>query len=258
MQDKRAEPDVSPHIKRLWRLSPGHQRGRPAELDVEQVVRTAMELADRDGLSGATLPKVAEALGFTKMSLYRYVGSKDELCELMGDLAIGPAPEVDEAAGWREALRRWTLTSRRVYGRHPWLAQLPITGPPVGPNAIGWMDALLRALRETGLGWPAKLGILNLLGGYVRTVSALEQQLTQGRLGSGLDQAQSERDYGAALSRLVEPDRFPEAAKLFASSVFRAPAEEGAEDEFGFGLGLILDGIEALIATEAGIRHGSP
>ncbi|MEU6719573.1 helix-turn-helix domain-containing protein [Nonomuraea sp. NPDC046802] len=29
--------------------------------------------------AGATLPKVAEALGITKMSLYRYVGSKDEL-----------------------------------------------------------------------------------------------------------------------------------------------------------------------------------
>ncbi|MEU6720346.1 TetR/AcrR family transcriptional regulator [Nonomuraea sp. NPDC046802] len=220
---------------------------------MERVVRTAMELADRDGLGGATLPKVADALGFTKMSLYRYVGSKDELFDLMGDLAMGLPPEIDEAAGWRAGLRRWMLANRQVYERHPWLAQLPIWGPPSGPHAIGWMDAMLRVLRRTDLDWPAKLGVVNLVGGYVRTASALEQQLAEGRQESGLDQAQVEQEYGRTLAQLVEPSRFPEAARLFASGKFRSPAphstETGADGDFRFGLELILGGIDALITA---------
>ncbi|MFI6294872.1 TetR/AcrR family transcriptional regulator [Nonomuraea sp. NPDC050790] len=245
MQGESSEGEVPAQLKRLWRLLPGYRRGRPAELDVDQVVLKAVELADRDGLAGATLPKVAEALGFTKMSLYRYVGSKDELPDLMSDLAIGPAPAIDAAAGWREGLRQWTVANWQVYGRHPWLAQVPISGPPRGPNAIGWMEALLRAVRETGLDWPEKLGILNLLGGYVRTVRALEQQLAQGRL----DQPRSEREYAIALGRLAAPDRFPEAARLFASTALHASAGQDPADEFMFGLELILDGIAALITT---------
>lgn len=78
-------------LARLWRLPTESRLGRPAELDVEQVVRAAVELADRDGLAGVTLAKVAKELGYTTMSLYRHVGSKEELLVLMGDAATGPA-----------------------------------------------------------------------------------------------------------------------------------------------------------------------
>lgn len=243
-----AEREVPAPLKRLWRLPAGPQRGRPAGLDVDQVVGTALRLADRDGLAGATLPKVAEALGVTKMSLYRYVGSKDELFDLMSDLAIGPPPEIGDTAGWRAGARQWIVANRQVYERHPWLASLPITGPPRGPYAIGWMDAMLRALRDTGLDWRAKVGVLNLVGGYVRTASAQERQLSQGRQESGLDQAQSEQDYGRVLTELVDPGRYPEAAELFASDVFRSPPPQGTDGGFAFGTELLLDGIGLLIA----------
>ncbi|MEK8173536.1 TetR/AcrR family transcriptional regulator [Streptomyces sp. M19] len=83
-----------------------HRRARaarpPAALDTERVVRTGVELADRDGLGGATLPKIAKELGVSPMSLYRHVGSKDELLVLMRDVAIGPPPEATaDAADWR-------------------------------------------------------------------------------------------------------------------------------------------------------------
>ncbi|MEO3875181.1 TetR/AcrR family transcriptional regulator [Nonomuraea sp. B12E4] len=248
-----AEREVSASLRRLWRLPAGSHRGRPAGLDVDRVIGTALELADRDGLAGATLPKVAEALGVTKMSLYRYVGSKDELLDLMSDLAIGPPPEISERDGWRAGMQQWILANRQVYERHPWLAHLPISGPPRGPHAIGWMDAMLCALRGTGLDWRAKVGVLNLIGGYVRTASAQERQLAQGRQEIGLDQTQSEQDYGRALAELVEPGHYPEAAKLFASDVFRSPLHQGTDGSFRFGVELILNGIDTLItATRTG------
>jgi AcrR family transcriptional regulator len=257
-----AEDDVPTELARLWRLPTETRLGRPAELDVDRVVRTAVELADRDGLGGVTLAKVAKELGFTGMSLYRHVGSKDELLTLMGDLATGPVPEIAPGIGpWRAGLRQWALALHAVYARRPWLAELPLSGPPSGPNAIGWMEAALRVLHDTGLDWGAKVGIQSVLAGYVRHTSLGARQLAEGRRGSGLDQAQVERAYGRALAKLVDPERFPHAAQLFASDAFEAsPDDDGDVDhDFVFGLELILDGVAATIGTsaDAGVP-GSP
>lgn len=248
------EETVPAELARLWRVSTVSRLGRPAALDVDQVVRTAVRLAGRDGLAGVTLPKVAKALGVTPMSLYRYVGSKDELLVLMADSANCPAPDVSTSGRrWRAGLRQWALGQRAVYERHPWLAHLPITGPPSGPNAIAWMDAGLRILRDTGLDWGAKVGVVSLVGGYVRSASQLSLDLAAGRRDTGLDQEEVERNYGRTMARLVDPERFPEASKLFGSGLFESsveqPTDEPVDHDFDFGLDLILDGVAAAIRS---------
>jgi AcrR family transcriptional regulator len=249
------EEKVPDELSRLWRLPTESRLGRPAGLDVEQVVRAAVELADRDGLGGVTLLKVAQELDVTKMSLYRHVGSKGELFVLMGDLAIGPAPEIGAGDDWRDGLRQWAHAHRAIYLRRPWMVHLPVSGPPGGPNAISWMDAMLRVLRDTGLGWAAKVGLLSVLSGYVRQASVVTQQLEEGRRDAGLDQLRVEQDYGRALASLVDPARFPDAAKLFASPLFVAPpsntVDAPADLEFDFGLELILDGVAVTIESAA-------
>jgi len=247
---------VPAELDRLWRLSSESRLGRPAKLDVDAVVRTAVQLADRDGLAGATFPRIADALGFTKMSLYRHAGSKDELLDLMADLAIGPAPELpDDAGEWRAGLYEWSLAQAAVFRRHTWLTQLPISGPPRGPNQIGWLDAGLRVLKETGLGWSHKLAVIGLLGGYIRSASQINADMAESSRHTGLDQNQIEREYGRALAKLVDPQRYPEAAKLFNAQIFEPPPETGptepSDRDFDYGLELILDGVEAAIATSA-------
>lgn len=246
--------DTPPNeLIRLWRLPTGPRLGRPAGLDVEQVVRTAVRLADRDGLSGATLPKIAETLGVTPMSLYRHIGSKEELLVLMGDTGTGPPPNLPSPEeDWRPALRAWAFALWSVHRQRPWLTQLPISGPPSGPSAIGWMDAGLRALRPTGLDAGAKVGIVMVVSGYVRQADLLAQQLEQGRRTTGLDEVETNRDYARHMARLVDPDRFPDAAELFNSGLFEsAPppsTPDPSQDDFEFGLDLVLDGVAATIA----------
>jgi AcrR family transcriptional regulator len=249
------DEEVPVELARLWRLSTTSRLGRPAELDVDQVVRTAVDLADREGLAGVTLPKIAKALGFTAMSLYRYVGSKDELLVLMRDFAAGAPPEITTSPDeWRKGLRQWAIADRLTNRRRPWLARLPISGPPAGPNQIAWLEAGLRTLRDTGLDWAEKVGVLTLISGYVRHMSLLSEELAHGRVGTGLDQAQTEQNYGRNLARLVDPSRFPETTELFASGVFEAPPPEHTsgdpvvDHDFTFGLDRILDGVAAAIA----------
>ncbi|MEV5834793.1 TetR/AcrR family transcriptional regulator [Nocardia sp. NPDC052112] len=242
---------VPADLGRLWRLPASARLGRPAELDVDRVVRAAVDLADRSGLAAVTLLKVAEALGFTKMALYRHVGSKDELFELMADFAIGPAPDLGSAPiDWRAGLRQWAHAMRAVYAEHPWLPQIPISGPPRGPNTIGWLDAGLRALADTGLSWATKAGILMLASGHVRQSSLLTQDITEARRGTGLDEVQANRNYRRALAKLVDPDRFSEAAALLAGPLFETPPDadtDSDEQDFVFALELILNGVAAEI-----------
>jgi AcrR family transcriptional regulator len=241
-------------LRRLWGLWRPAARGRPPSLDLERVVRAAVALADRSGLEGVTLPRIGKVLGYSAMSLYRYVGSKDALLSLMGDVGAGAPPEITSSpAAWREGLRRWAAAAREVNHRRPWLARLPLSGPPAGPNQVAWMEAGLRVLRGTGLRSAEKLGLLMLIGGYVRQMSLLSQDLAHGRKGSGLDQVQAERLYGRSLSRLVDPDRFPETARVLASGVFGAPArpprdDPAADPDFTFGLERILDGAAVAVA----------
>lgn len=242
-------PKLPDQLVRLWRLPSGTRLGRPAELDVDRVVGMAVALADQHGLPGATLPKIAAALHVTPMSLYRYIGSKDELIVLMSDLGFGPAEYAEQTGpqgDWRTGLRRWASAQRAIFQRRPWLTQLPTTGPPRGPNAIAWMDAGLRNLRDTDLDWAAKIGVITVVSGYVRQAFSLASELEQGSRAAGLDQTQVEQNYGRDLVRLVDPDRFPDAAQLFASNVFEVAPEEPDAD-FTFGLELVLDGVAASI-----------
>ncbi len=250
-----ANEDVPIELRRLWGLPVQSRLGRPAELDVEQVVRTAVTLADRDGLQGASLPRIARALKVTAMSLYRYVGSKDELLALMQDLAVGAPPVMAAPAGeWRDPLRRWASAERQLYHRRPWLARLPISGPPAGPNQIAWMERALQILRGTGLGWEEKMGILLLVSGYVRQSALLSDDLKLGRKATGITKGQTEQRYGRNLVKLVDPRKFPEVAALFTSGLFEASPKGGADPatdpEFTFGLDRILDGVAAAIARK--------
>ncbi|MEV5648730.1 TetR/AcrR family transcriptional regulator [Nocardia sp. NPDC052254] len=240
--------EVPGHLARLWRVPADTRLGRPAALDVDRVVATAVELADRDGLAGATLPKIAAALGVTPMSLYRHVGSKDELLVLMSDAGLGHPPELP-VDSWRESLRAWATAQLAVHRDRPWLTQLPITGPPSGPGNVAWMDAGLRALRDTSLGWPARVGAIMVVSGYVREASVTSRQLEEGRAAADLDEAEVLNTYSRNLRVLVDAERLPDMAALLASGLFDdiTPADADPDADFTFGLELILDGVAAAI-----------
>ena len=255
-KDRPAPPRGAAALQRLWqtaREGPGGPRaaarGRPARLDTAMVVQAALSLADAGGTEALTLPRVARALGCTTMSLYRHVGSKDEFLALVVDAAIGPPPDTAAAGtGWRDGLRRWAIFERAVYQRRPWVARMPITGPPLGPNQVGWMEAALRALRGTGLHWGEKLGMLMLVSGYVRQSALLEADLAGG---------EAARRYPAALARAIDPAHFPETAQLLASGVLESSRTQSYDEgDFQFGLDRILDGADMAVRRRRPDRPG--
>lgn len=235
------ELEISPHLARLWRLSPAERRGRPARLTLDRVVSQAVDLADTGGLKVVTIPNVAKAAGCSTMALYSHVSSKDELLVLMTDMAAGSPPNDATGDSWRDDLRAWAEALYSVVSNHPWIPHVPIGGPPSGPGHMAWLDAALRTLRGTAMHLSDKVAIVTVVAGYVHQAVRLA---TDHEAGEGL--AVGYQAHGAALAGLVQPSRFPDAAEIFAAGAI-APEPDG-DYHFGFGLDLILDGIEGLNA----------
>ncbi|MER6347150.1 TetR/AcrR family transcriptional regulator C-terminal domain-containing protein [Streptomyces sp. NPDC001595] len=83
-------------------------RGRYGRLSRERVLASALEIVDRDGLSGLSMRRLGAELGVEAMALYRYASGKDALLdglveafcrELEQDL--GEEPERSPASGRR-------------------------------------------------------------------------------------------------------------------------------------------------------------
>ncbi|MEV4192646.1 TetR/AcrR family transcriptional regulator C-terminal domain-containing protein [Streptomyces toxytricini] len=57
-----------------------------------------------------------------------------------------PPPPPCDTDDWHEGLQAWARAQRGVYRRRPWLARLPVTGPPSGSRRIAWTEAALAVL----------------------------------------------------------------------------------------------------------------
>ncbi|HEY6745318.1 MAG TPA: TetR/AcrR family transcriptional regulator [Mycobacteriales bacterium] len=233
---------LPPAIEQLWGLRGSGRRGGPKPaLSLERIVAAAIGLADEGGLPALSMSRLAEALGFTTMSVYRYVASKDDLLVLCLDATIGAAPELD--GDWREQLEGWARALRVRYQQHPWMLDVPISGLPAGPNQLVWFERGLRALASTTLEAGQRASTVLLLSTYVRGQVQMVADLV--RAATPVD-GQPPVDWAAVVRRVADPDRFPEVAALVSGGVFDDELDAFPDEEFDFGLRRILDGVDAL------------
>src|SRR4051812_17689062 len=120
--------DPKRSLELLWRTHEPPARGPKQRLDIDQIVRAAIEVADADGLQALSMRKVAERLNVGTMSLYTYVPGKNELIDLMFDLAVAGPNEGIEGT-WRERLEQIAHESWWRYHRHPWLLEITMVRP---------------------------------------------------------------------------------------------------------------------------------
>jgi AcrR family transcriptional regulator len=234
-------------IEAAWGVRERPPKGPRPALSLERIVDAAAGVAASDGLQAVSMSRVAADLGVSTMSLYRYVASKDELLTLMADLTFeAPPASRGPEESWRDGLARWAWTERAVYRRNPWVLRIPISGPPVTPNAIRWLERGLDCLRDTGLREDEKLSVILLLTGYVRNQATLEAEISAAQA-AGVTAPDTELlpSYGRLLARLTDPERFPALHAVIAAGVFDEP--DDGDYDFRFGLERVLDGIETLI-----------
>jgi AcrR family transcriptional regulator len=212
------------------------------------------------------MARVAAELGVTTMALYRYVANKDELLQLMWNAgSLGAEHLVLEGDGWRGRLRSWAVIQRDILDRHPWITQLPMATPPLGPNSLHFVERALEAMDETGLPDEEKIQVIGMISTYtlsearmaadaMRAVTAAMAAAAQaGAVPSDPAPADSGADgppgppqsFEALLRELVDEQTYPRLYRLAWQPEPENPPSE--REQYLFGVDTILDGVQALI-----------
>jgi AcrR family transcriptional regulator len=219
-----------------WGRKAAPSRGPKPTLSTDQIARTAIRLADEDGLAAVTMQRVAGEVGLTTMAIYRYFPAKADLVALMIDAAgDSPLHFGKPSLPWSTRLKEWARRCLSIYREHPWFLEAT-TGRQsiIGPNELSWMEAALAMLAESGLGPKDRHHAFLMIIGHVRGHATFEQIGT--RSGTG-------KEWSRELLHLLqsEASRYPILLDLVRSGALT----ENVDGAFEFGLDCILDGIRA-------------
>ncbi|GAA1293812.1 TetR/AcrR family transcriptional regulator [Saccharothrix xinjiangensis] len=214
----------------------------PVPVDRDLVVRTAIRLADDEGLATVSMRLVAARLGTSTMSLYRHVSGKDDLVTAMVDTVLAEhRPPQPRATGWRALLEHEAREEWSLYRRHPWsLTALATTRPPLGRSVLETVDRFLSALP---LDHRTALSVYLLVSGYVQGTAMMAVAEFEAVRDTGVSARGWWHDRLGRLAGAVGSNRYPWLTELATDP----PTPADLEGWFDFGLRRVLDGIAAFL-----------
>lgn len=253
-----ARPRIGTVVAGTAPAAPSRRRPSPVpdpeqELSLDRIVRTAIDIADTEGLPALSMRGVAARLGVAAMSTYRYVPSKDDLILLMADTAFGeesyPANAPEE---WRSRIELGARTLWALYRKHPWLAQIgSLTRPLLVPNLIVHGEWALRALDGHGLDPTQLFDIHVLLYSHVQGLAVHLEMEAHAEAATGQSEDQWMDSRTPALRELVESGRFPTFTKVVGA--FEDGYDLRLDALFEFGLKALLDGLTSIVEGQEAV-----
>ncbi len=224
----------------------GLPRRKPQQpsLSLEQIVRAAIDIADREGKDAISMRRIAAELQAGAMSLYWHVANKDELLQQMVDeiyaeMNLPPEPSGD----WRADMRMVAMETRQIFLNHPWIAQLgPFGSAQMGPGFLRHAEFSFAAVDRPTISKEMQRDIVHVVDDY--TIGfATREILTQTTMGADEDAQDQWRSRTEAIfERMARTGIFPTLTKHFRSGASMPHGKE-LDRLFEFGLDSLLDGI---------------
>lgn len=212
-----------------------------------RLLRTAIAIADAEGIDAVSMRRIAAHLGVGPMSLYREVANKDDLLTLMADSVFAEMTLPDPGPpGWRAKLELIARQEWRLFRRHNWLPRVvSFTRPLLAPNMMMHTEWTLRAIDGLPLPMATRVREVLTLHSMVLTAAMSLAEETEAEQNTGLTldgwrAAQRERS-----QELLNSGRFP---------LLAAMHEDTAADLdqlFEYALARHLDGFAALVAAQS-------
>lgn len=191
----------------------------PARLTRERIVDGAIDLIEQHGSHALSMRRLGVDLGVEAMSLYHYIGGRDDLVEAIGDRVLEPLHDLDLGERWREAADRFATALRAIAVTRPATFALVGLEPFDTPASLRPVERLVRLLVTDGFDPPQALGVYRAVAAYARGYALAEAT------GFTVDAAQpGGRERLAALPAQEFPilcGRADELAALDADSGFR-------------------------------------
>jgi AcrR family transcriptional regulator len=138
--------------------------GRPPSVTVPQIVAVALEL----GLDNLSLKQVADRLGVGLATLYRHVGTRDELLRLASfELMLRRQAPVAESAHWSEVARQYAETLLQSFLAEPQLITELQRGR-LGPHAeVDLLEQFLGTITQHGFSIDEGVRLFHAIGTLV-------------------------------------------------------------------------------------------
>ncbi len=218
-------------------MASGTDPGRTARapLSRERVLREAVALADESGIAALTMRRLADRLHVEPMSLYYHVASKDEILDGMVDIVFGEITLPPAHAGWKSAMRDRAASARDTLRRHPWAAGRMESRPAPGPATLRHHDAVIGCLRNAGFTIELAAHAYSAIDSYLYGFAMQELSLP-------LTTPEETAAMAVTFPGHFPAKEYPHLAELTTEHVLQPGYDYGSE--FGYGLSLILDGLE--------------
>jgi AcrR family transcriptional regulator len=144
---------------------------RPATIDREDVLDTALRLLDAEGAEALTMRRLASELGVSAMAPYRHVASRDELLMVLVDrlaarVVYPPRPRDPQGA----ILVLWSAIYDSL-AEHPWVPEVLARRRMMAPSVLGAIEEIHAALLTAGLTIEAAVRAYRLMWNF--TLGAL-------------------------------------------------------------------------------------
>ncbi|MGR6917951.1 TetR/AcrR family transcriptional regulator C-terminal domain-containing protein [[Actinomadura] parvosata] len=219
-------------------------------LTQDQIVRTAVELLDNEGIEGLSMRQLGTRLNSAATAVYWHVKSKDNLLVLAADAVWAEIelPDLEEVS-WQSAATAMAKGLFAMILRHPWLVPAMSTHFLYGPGKARHDDHLLAVYQAAGFtGRDAEQAMKTVftfvLGNALGVASEAAWRARLRRTGG--DEQEQVRDMMERATEIAM--RFPRLRAHNAAQQDDSPAP-APDQELDFGLRTILNGLQAELGT---------
>lgn len=205
------------------------------------VIKAAVAVADDEGIGALSMRAVARRLGVEAMSLYHHVATKDRMLDGMVDLVFGQIHDPRLDRPWRAEVTRRSESMRAALLRHRWAVGLMDSRRTPGPATLRHHNAVLGCLSAAGFS-------LALAGHAVATLDAHVYGFCLQEISLPFESQAQLADLGDTILAELDAEELPHFVEYARERVLRPDYDFAAE--FGWGLEVILDGIERDLLAE--------
>jgi AcrR family transcriptional regulator len=196
-----------------------------AQLSSERIVKTARDMADRDGLDAVTLRRLARELDVHVTSLYNHVPTLDAIVDGIVELLVSEADLPGGVRNWEEWVREFVAAVGAIAETHPGAFAALERRPVQGERALSSFEVALAAFADAGLSPTASYGAV--------------KATTYVALAIGLERALAARGETAATETdLLSPDHFPHLLAL---------PDDDPEDAWAFSVETLVAGLHTQV-----------
>lgn len=202
----------------------------------DRIIEAAVGYADEHGIEALSMRKLGSELDVEAMSLYNHVNNKDEIFDGMVDYVFATIPLPDRAVSWQDSLRSIGVAGMDAFTTHGWVVTLLMLRGNFGPSAMRFTDTVIGTLTEAGFSDEDAHHAWQMLASHTMGYAFQAAANPAGMHGN------EHIDVEATL--LAAGEHFPNVARL---APLLASCEYGAE--YAFGLEIIIDGLDARLAS---------